>query len=320
MTPPCVSAAPSTSRDDAVAPRASYESVLSAPGARYLLFNSALQVLTGDDGLPRWFSAPDAAALTRQHDGGRRALPRLHVSTGAGGVFCAFHLRDTKGLGAFTNVRDLAAALPRVAAVALRARALFAFHAEHRYCGRCGAPTAAEAAGARRRCTGKCGALWQPRVDAVVVALLVNRKMSRALLARKRHYAPGEFRALSAAVEHAENVDDAVRRCASEALGLQVGQVRWLRSQFWPYPHCLMLGVMARAEHDDFVVNDEAFEDARWFTREELAALRVSKSMPLTDHEEMGDHVPVSLPDAPSIIGDLVRAFVDRHQVCDFDD
>lgn len=304
-------------------PRAYYEELLTSPIAKYLLFNSALQVLTRDGALPRWFSAAEACKLTREHDSGRRALPRLHVATGAGGVFCAFHLRDARGLDGFANVRDLTAALPKVAAVAQRARSLFAFHASHRFCAACGSATAAEAAGARRRCVSlSCGALWRPRIDVVVVVLLVDRAGARALLTRKRHYPAGEFRCISGTVEHAEGVDDAVRRRVFETLGISVGSVRWLRSQPWPYPHCLMMGCVARADEDTLVIDSTFVEIAKWFSRDQLDCISTSpaneSSQDCDPHRE-GD-TPITLPDVPSIVGELVRAFVEGHSVCRFDD
>jgi len=53
---------------------------------------------------------------------------------------------------------------------------------------------------------------------------------------------------------------------------VRVGKLRYHSSQPWPFPASLMLGFMAEAETGEISLQDHELEDARWFTREQIAA------------------------------------------------
>jgi NAD+ diphosphatase len=57
-----------------------------------------------------------------------------------------------------------------------------------------------------------------------------------------------------------------------EETGIKVADVRYHSSQPWPFPASLMLGYYARAVTDNINFNGDELEDARWFSRQELAA------------------------------------------------
>ena len=62
-----------------------------------------------------------------------------------------------------------------------------------------------------------------------------------------------------------------VREVAEET-GVEVGDVGYVASQPWPFPSSLMLGFNAVARTTDIRLRDGELEDARWFTREDIAA------------------------------------------------
>ena len=47
--------------------------------------------------------------------------------------------------------------------------------------------------------------------------------------------------------------------------------MRYVASQPWPFPSSLMIGCYAVAESDYLTIDTTELEDARWFTREEVA-------------------------------------------------
>jgi NAD+ diphosphatase len=57
-----------------------------------------------------------------------------------------------------------------------------------------------------------------------------------------------------------------------EETGVLVGDVSYVASQPWPFPSSLMLGFSAVARTQDISLRDGELEDARWFTRAEIAA------------------------------------------------
>jgi NAD+ diphosphatase len=150
------------------------------------------------------------------------------------------------------------------------AKAILHWHERHRYCANCGAPSQVSAAGWRRDCDA-CGAQHFPRVDPVVIMLAVDG--DRCVLGRQQRFAPGMYSALAGFLEPGETIEDAVRREILEEAGIPTTQVRYHASQPWPFPSSLMIGCFARAAGAELTVDRDELEDARWFTREEAAAM-----------------------------------------------
>ena len=68
------------------------------------------------------------------------------------------------------------------------------------------------------------------------------------------------------------SLEDAVVREVQEETGARVAAVHYHSSQPWPFPASLMLGFVAEAETGEISLQDHELEDARWFTREQIAA------------------------------------------------
>ena len=92
----------------------------------------------------------------------------------------------------------------------------------------------------------------------------------RLLLGRQPHYPPGRYSALAGFVEPGESIEAAVARELKEEAGIEVGNVRYLASQPWPFPSSLMIGAHAEAKDDSLTIDTNELEDARWFSREEV--------------------------------------------------
>lgn len=181
------------------------------------------------------------------------------------------HLR---GRGAFVDLRAVGALLPAAEGGLLAtARALLHWHSRHRFCGLCGRPTVSGEAGHVRTCTGPdCGTPTWPRTDPAVIMLVHDGE--RALLARQPRFPPGMYSTLAGFVEPGESLEDAVAREVLEETGVTVAEVRYHSSQPWPFPASIMLGFIARAATTALTVQRNELEDARWFTRAEIAAAR----------------------------------------------
>jgi NAD+ diphosphatase len=82
---------------------------------------------------------------------------------------------------------------------------------------------------------------------------------------------------LAGFVEPGESIEEAARRETLEEAGIVCGRVRYYASQPWPFPTSLMIGCHAEALTRDIVVDREELEDARWFTRDEAAAMLMRK-------------------------------------------
>jgi len=143
-------------------------------------------------------------------------------------------------------------------------------------------------AGGGNRICFDCQAEHFPRTDPVAIAIVV--KGDRCLLGRGPGWPDTMYSALAGFVEAGESLEDAARREVLEETGVRVGDVRYLRSQPWPFPSSLMLGFIARASTTEIRLNDGELEDARWFARDELKSdfpklpFRISIARRLVDH------------------------------------
>lgn len=196
----------------------------------------------------------------------------------------------------FAELRGVMADLNAFEAeLAATARALISWHASHEFCSACGQASALEQAGWVRRCPS-CGTQHFPRTDPVVI-MLVTRG-NRVLLGRSPGWPEGMYSCLAGFMEPGEAVEAAVRREVWEETGVRVGEVRFVRSQPWPYPSSLMLGCHGLAETDEIKVDPAEIEDALWITREELAEVFA------------GSHPQIRAPRRGAIAGYLLRCWL----------
>ena len=149
------------------------------------------------------------------------------------------------------------------------ARSLVDWHARHRFCARCGAPTRLAKGGWQRTCTSEaCKGEHFPRVDPVTIMTVECE--GELLLGRQPRFPPRRYSALAGFVEPGESLEEAVRREVLEEAGVRVNTVRYVASQPWPFPSSIMIACHAFAEGKDIVIDTTELDDARWFTRAEV--------------------------------------------------
>jgi NAD+ diphosphatase len=177
------------------------------------------------------------------------------------------------------------------------AKALLSWHARHRFCPNCGAPTRVVQAGWRRDCPS-CNVEHFPRTDPVVIMLVISGE--RCVLGRSRRFTPTMWSCLAGFAEPGETIEEAVRREVLEESGIACGRVSYFASQPWPFPSSIMIGCHAEALSENIVVDREELEDARWFDRDELAAM-------LARRHPQG----LTTPPPVAIAHHMIRSFVE---------
>ncbi|TYH93232.1 hypothetical protein ES332_A13G239200v1 [Gossypium tomentosum] len=161
-------------------------------------------------------------------------------------------------------------------AIAGHARALLEWHNLSRFCGHCGEKTIPKEAGRRKQCSNEsCKKRIYPRVDPVVIMLVIDRENDRALLGRQSRFVPRMWSCLAGFIEPGESLEEAVRRETYEEAGIEVGEVVYHSSQPWPVgpssiPCQLMVGFFAFAKSLEINVDKEELEDAQWHSREDV--------------------------------------------------
>ena len=153
-------------------------------------------------------------------------------------------------------------------------KSLLVWHSRRKFCSNCGAQTRSVEAGWRRDCPS-CKMQHFPRTDPVVIMLAIDAHSGaeRCLLGRSGRFATNSWSCLAGFVEPGETIEQAVRREVHEEAGIVCGQVKYFRSQPWPFPSSLMIGCHAQALSRELVVDHNELEAARWFDREEIALM-----------------------------------------------
>jgi NAD+ diphosphatase len=153
-------------------------------------------------------------------------------------------------------------------ALAGRAVQIAEWDRTHRFCGRCGEATDV-APGERARKCPACGLLCFPRLSPAVITLI--ERGNEALLARGRTFGANPmYSTLAGFVEPGETLEECVAREIREEVGVEVNDIRYMRSQPWPFPNSLMIGFNAKYESGDIVCDPTEIVDAQWFSHDNL--------------------------------------------------
>ena len=171
--------------------------------------------------------------------------------------------------------------------LAAAAVAMGFWHRSMRHCPQCGGALEAEMAGWVLRCR-EDGIEQFPRTDAAVI-MAVRDGQDRLLLARNAHF-PSRFHSVLAGfVEPGESLENAVAREVAEEVGVVVEEVEYVGSQPWPFPRSLMLGYRAWAPGaGELTLQEEEIAEARWYSREDLAAALEADEIALPGPASMG--------------------------------
>jgi NAD+ diphosphatase len=172
----------------------------------------------------------------------------------------------------FEDLRVVASLLPIDEAGLLGyARAIISWRRRHRFCGTCGAKTVAAKSGHVLVCSDpSCRHEQFPRIDPAIIVLVSDGE--RALLGRQASWPIGRYSTIAGFVEPGESLEDAVAREVLEETGIEVDRIEYHSSQPWPFPASLMLGFTAHALTSEVHLRDQELEDARWFSRADIAS------------------------------------------------
>lgn len=151
-----------------------------------------------------------------------------------------------------------------------RGKMLLDWHSRHQYCANCGAISEMKKGGYVRHCK-KCETDHFPRVDPVVIMMVIYK--DKCLLGRSPQFLPGMYSALAGFMEPGETIEEACRREVYEEAGIKVGDVKYVKSQPWPFPSSLMIGVIAEALDDNINIDNDELEDAKWFDKKAIQSV-----------------------------------------------
>lgn len=138
---------------------------------------------------------------------------------------------------------------------------------DHRFCGRCGQPTAQDEIDRAKVC-GHCELRFYPRISPCMIVLVTRG--DELLLAHHHRASRVMYTTLAGFVEAGETVEDCIRREIMEEVGVSVGKLEYFRSQPWPFPNQLMLGFFAEYAAGEINIDPTEIVDAKWFRYDQL--------------------------------------------------
>ena len=171
----------------------------------------------------------------------------------------------------FYDLRSLMTLLDqaRFAAACVSSQVLY-WDRTTKFCGECGSETKYSATERAKTCA-KCNRGFYPAITPAIIVAVMNE--GKILLAHNKSFAAGVYSLVAGFVDAGESLEECVRREVMEETGVRVSDVKYFKSQPWPFPSSLMIGFTALYESGDIRPDGEEITHAAWFGRGELPAL-----------------------------------------------
>ena len=167
-------------------------------------------------------------------------------------------------------LRSLFAAEHPAAPLAARAAGIANWRQNMRFCSNCGGPLSDDKYDTARVCT-LCGHEFFPSLSPCIIVLV--KKNGKLLLARHKQRNTNLYTCLAGYMEPGETIEQCVEREVFEETGIKVKNIRYAKSQSWPFPDQLMIGCHAEYESGEIKVQQEEIQEALWFSPDELPAI-----------------------------------------------
>ena len=169
----------------------------------------------------------------------------------------------------YVPLGEIRSAQPQFEAFAVAAgETLHRWYANNRFCGRCGQPNRKSDTERAMVCP-VCGKITYPLICPSVIVGVHDG--DRLLLTKYAHGSFKRYALIAGYAEFGEPIEDTVRREVLEEVGLKVKNLRFYKSQPWPYTDTLLMGFYCELDGDDKVtLQEDELGEATWFHRDEL--------------------------------------------------
>ncbi len=183
--------------------------------------------------------------------------------------FLLFECPEDKGSLVFKDIYDLRSLENKEASwIGVLGYQLRNWYVSNRYCGKCGTETILKENERAITCP-ECGNTVYPKVSpAVIVAITSGDKI---LLARNANFRNNYYSIIAGYVDIGESLEQAVVREVKEETGIVIKNLRYYKSQPWPFSGSLMTGYFAEADDLQPLRPDPVeIAEAGWYRRGDL--------------------------------------------------
>lgn len=152
--------------------------------------------------------------------------------------------------------------------VAQQAYQIMNWRRSYRFCPMCGRSLERKSGTERAMRCEPCRRDYYPRINpAVIMGVEYGDSI---LLAERRGRNGAFFSVLAGFVEPGESLEEAVAREVREEVGIEVTDIKYLKSQPWPFPNGIMLAFSARALSREIRPDGVEITNAQWFGKDSL--------------------------------------------------
>ena len=146
---------------------------------------------------------------------------------------------------------------------------LYNWYRSNKYCNTC-SNTLVKDDKERMLLCEKCGQMIYPRLNpAVIIGVTHGNRILLSQYANRYH---NNYALLAGFVEVGESLEEAVIREVMEEVGLHVTNVRYYKSQPWPFTDSILMGFYCDLAdgNGEVTLDKEELALARWFEREDI--------------------------------------------------
>ncbi len=145
---------------------------------------------------------------------------------------------------------------------------LAGWYAAHRFCGGCGTRMIPDERERMMRCP-VCGQMEYPKICPCVIVGVMHK--GKILVSWYKNGFRDHYALIAGFAEVGETIEETVAREVYEETHLHVKNLRYYKSQPWPYSESLLFGFFCELDGEDhIIIQEDELAMAKWVTPEEI--------------------------------------------------
>lgn len=151
------------------------------------------------------------------------------------------------------------------------------WYENHSFCSRCGKPTKRSEKERMLYCDA-CGFQAYPTISPCVIVAVYDGE--RLLMTKYAGRAYTNYALIAGFVEIGESLEQAVHREVKEEVGLKVKNIKYYKSQPWPFTDTILAGFFAELDGDDAIsLQEDELSLGIWLNRKDIPPAERSISL-----------------------------------------
>ncbi len=141
--------------------------------------------------------------------------------------------------------------------------ALINWDKETKYCGKCGKILKFSKKENVAKICSSCNTTYFPRLNPAIIVAVIKDK-THVLVTRKPEWKGNRYGLIAGFIEYGENIEETAKREITEETGIKVKNIKYISSQFWPFPYQIMIGLTAEYESGYINIDNKELCEAKW--------------------------------------------------------